>query len=245
MRARTVLAVAGTSAVVAAAAGGALAAEHGPVIRQTPAAEHSPAARRPAVRVRIEGLRQTLLLSTKVRVRSGWITRYGAPTGKCPAQSAQGALNAATNGHWKGTWSTTYNEYFVTQILGEKPPDTHHFWEIFVDNKAASVGACDVKLRRGEQLLFADETGSLTPSGLTAPRSEPAHATFTIRLVGYSSQGKAKPLAGVRVTGNGIRPVTTNAGGKAKVTATKDGRLILRAAPRGHIRTEAVVKVRS
>ncbi len=200
--------------------------------------------RGPAVTVRVEGANKTLLLPKVVHTRRGWITKYGAPSGKCPARSAQGALNVATHGHWKGKWYSSYNEYFINQIMREKPTGTD-YWTLFVNNKTSSVGACDVKLRRGQTLLFAVTNGGEFPSGLSAPRTVGKDQRFSVKVKGYSSAGKSAPLAGVTVTGNGIGSAKTNHNGVATMTATHSGVLILRTAPGGYIRTEAVVHVGS
>lgn len=196
----------------------------------------------PAVTIRIEGSRKTLLLPATVLPQSGFITKFGAPGGKCPANSAQGALDKATHGRWTGTWNTQYNEYFVTSILGEKPVG-QDFWEIFVNNKAAALGACDIKLVAGEQLLFADESGSVNPSSLSAPQRVTSGHQFNVRLVGYNARGKSKPLGGVGITGNGIGAVKTSRQGIATIVDTHTGALVLRTAPKGYVRTEAIVHV--
>lgn len=224
MRVRTVLALALTAAV------------SGGVALASPRGASSPAT------IRIEGLTKTLLLARHVQTGSGWITKYGAPKGKCPAHSVQGALDRATQGRWKGSWNTQFNEYFITSILGEKPSG-HDFWEIFVNNKAATKGACDLKLQRGERLLFADEDGKQNPAAMKASARAADRTPFTVRLVGYSAHGNAKPLAGVKITGNGIQAVRTNSSGAAKVTDKHLGRLVLRASPTGYIRSEAIVHV--
>jgi hypothetical protein len=229
MRRTLVLVLVGTVAM-AVAAGGALA-----VGRASGASS-------PAVTIRIEGLHKTLLLPSQVRTGSGSITKYGAPQGKCSASSVQGALDRATHGHWKGTWSSQFNEYFITSILGEKPSG-HNFWDIFVNDRSAAKGACDLKLRAGEQLLFADSDGKQTPAVLRASACVAPKSRFKVRLVGRSSKGTARPLAGVRITGNGIKSVTTNQNGVAHATAGHKGKLVLRASPRGYIRTETVVPV--
>jgi hypothetical protein len=202
----------------------------------------SSGAKHPPVAIRIEGSNKTLVLPTRLRTRSGWITKSGAPKGKCPASSVQGALSAATHGHWKGTWYSQYNEYLITSILGEKPSG-HDFWEIFVNNKAAVKGACDLRLRRGEQIVFADTDGKHGPAALKAPASAAAGSSFTVKLLGYDAHGTSKPLAGVRITGHGIHPVTTDSQGEAKVTGEQSGRLVLRSSPAGYIRAEVVVHV--
>jgi hypothetical protein len=199
-------------------------------------------ARGPAVTIRIEGLKKTLLLPTVVRTHGGFIARRGAPPKACSAKTAQGALDVATHGRWVGTWSASFKEYFITSILGEKPKGSD-FWEIFVGNKAASVGACDLKLHPGEQLLFADTGGTSNPSGLLAPHSAVKGKAFTAKVVGYNAAGKAVPLGGVRVTGNGIKPAKTDSRGIAIITDRHAGVLVLRAAPSKYLRSEAIVHV--
>ncbi len=200
------------------------------------------AAKGPAVGLRIEGAKRTLLLPTTIQTRSGWITRGGAPKGACSAESAQGALNVATHGHWTGQWYPSYHEYFITSILGERPTGAN-YWTIFVNNHSSSLGACDIKLRAGEQLLFAVTNGSQGASKLSSARSAIAGRSFEVKLVGYGA--KAAPLAGVRITGNGIRPATTNRHGIARITDRHSGVLVLHAAPKGYVRTEAIVHVAS
>jgi hypothetical protein len=204
----------------------------------TPAAAF--AASRPSVSIRIEGLKKTLLLPTTVKVPGGDITRYGAPANKCPADTVQGALQAATHGKWGGKWYSSFNEYLVSSILGEKPKGSD-FWELFVGNKSTSLGACDIKARPGQQILFVDETGTETPSGMSAPHSVLTGKPFTVKLVGHTAKGKTVPLAGVSVTGSGINPVKTDNHGDATVTATHSGVLVLRASPQKYVRSEAVV----
>jgi hypothetical protein len=226
MRRRTLLAPAGLLALAGllavAATAGALPAGSGP-----------------AVTIRIEGSKKTLLLPAYIKTQPGWITKYGAPRGKCSAKSAQGALDVATHGHWRGKWYATYNEYFIKSVLREKPAGSD-YWEIFADNKPASTGACDLKLHRGEQLVFADTSGKKGISALAAPAFVSSGATFRVKLLGYSANGTSKPLAGVRIIGGGVK---TNKRGVAKITTSGRGKLVLRANPRGYIRSEAVVRV--
>ncbi len=84
----------------------------------------------------------------------GWITKGGTPSGKCPASSAAGALNAATHGRWTGKYFTSVGGIFITSILGVKPPAKTDFWSVFVNGKSSNKGVCGVKLRAGERLLF-------------------------------------------------------------------------------------------
>ncbi len=186
------------------------------------------------VTVRIEGKSRTLLPTTVVRTHAGSITKGGTPAGACPASSAAGALDAATH-RWTGTYSSVGIE--ITQILGE----THTFskgsyWSIWVDNRYAAAGICDLKLHRGEQLLFAPypAKGTVYPIVLTAPKHATTNHPFTVKAFYYNGKGKAKPLAGVRIKGAGT---PTNRHGIATITATHAGKLELAASRSGYIRS--------
>ena len=68
--------------------------------------------------------------------------------------SAQGALNVATHGNWKGKWYSSYHEYFITGILGDNETSKKYYWGLYVNGKPASKGACEIKLKSGDKLLF-------------------------------------------------------------------------------------------
>ncbi len=195
----------------------------------------------PKVTIRIEGAHKTLLKTTKVTVGSGFITKDGAPSGVCPDASAAGVLNAATKGKWSGSYSSTYKDYLITSILGQKESGTKAYWDILVDNVAASTGACEIKLHPGEQIVFA--AVSLTARGYPLALKAPSHVVaghpFAVKVVYYTGKGVAKPLSGVAVTGAG-GTATTNARGVATVTASHAGTVSLFAAKSGYVRAAAV-----
>jgi hypothetical protein len=107
----------------------------------------------PAVTIRIKSPTKTLVKPTVVHGEKGWITKGRTPRGKCSGNSAAGALDAATHGKWKGKYYASVPGIFVTSIFGVKPSGSH-FWELIVNGRPASNGICDVKLHRGERLLF-------------------------------------------------------------------------------------------
>jgi hypothetical protein len=137
MKNKTVLALIGAIAIATASAGGALAA----------------ASAGPAVTVRIKSLTKTLLMPTSVHGEKGSITKGGTPAGTCPGKSAAGALDAATNGHWKGKYFSSVPGIFITSILGVKPPGKD-FWSISVNGNSNVPGICAIKLHAGDKLLF-------------------------------------------------------------------------------------------
>jgi hypothetical protein len=215
------------------------------------------AAGAPAVTVRVEGLKKTLLLPKLVHTHSGWITRFGAPKGQCSARSAQGALDVATHHKWHGKWSTQFGpEYEVTSILGE----THlfsskYFWDIFVNNVAATSGGCELKLHPGEQLLFAavpdSEALTAAPLAIRVLDKPVAGHPFRVRVVYFNAKGRAKPLAGAKVTVGGIsaEPVpnsqssaTTNSRGVATLTDNHPGLAEISASKRGYIRSAPAIR---
>ena len=114
----------------------------------------SSAAAGPKVSVAIVGKSKTLLAAKTVQTKTGWITRGGAPSGKCSATSAQGALNVATRGNWQGKWYASYHEYYITRILADTETSKKYYWGLYVNGKSSSKGACDVKLKTGDKVVF-------------------------------------------------------------------------------------------
>ncbi len=188
--------------------------------------------------VRVEGKNRTLLAPTKITTRSGWLTRNGAPKGACSAGSAAGALNVATRGSWGGKFEQSFGDYFITKILGDFEGGKAYFWDIFVNNVSASTGACGVKLHRGDQLLFAavPASGIAYPLGLSGPAQARVGGSATVKVVSFDAKGKAKPLAGARVTGAGAG-ARSNRQGLVHVHISHSGWLVLRASDHGFVRS--------
>ena len=107
----------------------------------------------PTVVVTVKDKSKTLLKPTKVQGEKSSVTKGGAPKGKCPGNTAAGALDAATHGRWTGKYYASVHGIFITSILGVKPSGSD-FWGFFVNGKSSSAGICGVKLARGQQLLF-------------------------------------------------------------------------------------------
>jgi hypothetical protein len=186
------------------------------------------------VSVRIEGATKTLQAARTVTTPSGSITKFGAPAGVCPGASAAGALNAATNGRWKAKFYSSFNDYLIGSVLGETPNTKTGYWGIWVNNRYATTGACEIKLEPADQLLFAVDSVKKHehPLGIIAPAKTKAGKPFTLKVVSYSDKGKATPLAGAHVRGGGLNlvsgkrgtvPVTAGAAIKLTYTATDPG----------------------
>jgi uncharacterized low-complexity protein len=136
MHRKTLAALVGALVMAFAASGVALAAGTGP-----------------SVTVQVKSTSKTLLKPTAVHGEAGSVTKGGTPKGKCPGNTAAGALDAATHGKWTAKYYASLHDIFITSILGVKPPGKD-FWEIVVNGKAASTGACEIKLKAGQKLLF-------------------------------------------------------------------------------------------
>jgi hypothetical protein len=224
MKRRSILALGGASLTLAVAPAAALAAQVG---------------------VRIEGAAKTLQAAKTIHTPSGSITKFGAPAGACPAASALGALNTATHGKWKGSFSTAYNEFFITSILGETPSSKTGYWGLWLNNKYATTGACQIKLHAGDQLLFAVDSVKKHehPLGIVAPAQAKAGRAFKVKVVSYSDKGKATPLAGAHVRGGGLNAVSDKQG-IVPVTDGAAATLTFTATDKGFIRSAATrVKV--
>jgi Domain of unknown function (DUF4430) len=193
------------------------------------------------VTVRVEGNTRTLLAPTIVQTHTGSITQGGAPAGACPAASAAGALDVATHHGWSGTFFSSFNDYEIKTILGDTENGKKSYWGIWVNNAYATTGACEIKLKPGDQLLFAVDSVAHHehPLGLTAAPQAKAGRSFKVKVVSYSDAGVAKPLAGVQVSGAGVKGVT-NRNGILTISEPHAGTVVLRAHRTGYIRAAPV-----
>ena len=197
------------------------------------------------VTVRVEGANRPLLSTTTVKTHAGSLTRFGAPRGDCSDETAAGALDAATHHRWKAIWESSFNDYEVTSILGE----THtfaskkDFWEIFVNGVAAQTGACEIKVKPGEQLLFAAVPQKGATERPLVIQDYPRHATvgesFNLRVFAYTDKGRTGRVPGAEVSGDGVH-ATANRFAVATITPSKPGNLVLRAAKSGFVRSAPV-----
>ncbi len=230
MKRSSILALGGASLALAVPPGAALAAQKVTVQK---------------VSVRIEGAKHTLQASRTVQTTSGFITKFGAPAGTCPASSALGALDVATHGRWKGKFYTSFNDFLIGSVLGETPNVKTGYWGIWVNNRYATTGACEIKLKPADQVLFAVDSVQKHehPLGIVAPAKATAGKPFMLKVVSYSDKGTATPLAGAHVRGGGLTLVSGK-GGTVPVTAGAATKLTYIATDKHFIRSAATtVKV--
>jgi hypothetical protein len=193
------------------------------------------------VAVRIEGAKTTLLGPTTVRTHGGSITRAGTPKGTCPATSAAGALDVATHHKWGGTYDKSFG-LEITSILGEKHTfSSGAFWEIFLNNKQAQVGACGLTLHDGDQLVYAASSTKKLEHliAIKSPTSATAGKPFNVKVQWLNAKGVGKPLAKAHVS-IGSESVLTNSRGIVSVKVANPGTVVLHAQRKGYIRAAPV-----
>jgi Ca2+-binding RTX toxin-like protein len=109
------------------------------------------------------------------------------------------------------------------------------YWLYKVDHKSPEVGADQLRLKGGEQVLwfFSDSAAGENTGdelALQAPARARPGASFAVRAFAYDAGGKRTAAAGAEVGGT-----TTDAQGRATVTAPGGGTLRLRAERRPDI----------
>ena len=97
-------------------------------------------------------------------------------------------------------------------------------WYLKVNHKAQQVGGDSVKLKPGDEVLwaYASSYPYANELALVAPESASAGTPFEVRVFSYDENGKRKPVPDATVSG---ASGPTDAAGKATVTLTAPGLL--------------------
>jgi hypothetical protein len=98
-------------------------------------------------------------------------------------------------------------------------------WYLKINHKALSVGGDAATIKPGDEVLWDLASSYPYPNdlGLTVPKVVNAGQPFSVKVVSYDEKGKAKPAAGVKVTGaSGL----TKANGKTTVTLSRSRQLV-------------------
>lgn len=98
-------------------------------------------------------------------------------------------------------------------------------WYFKVNHRSQAVGADQVKLHAGDEVLWDLASSYPYPDelALSAPAKATAGLPFTVRVWSYDEAGKRTPVAGVKVTG---AAAPTGADGRTQVTLSKPARLV-------------------
>jgi hypothetical protein len=211
-----------------------------------------------AVTVRVEGLTETKLPPTLVTTTATNVVKDGNTADFCTGTSAIGALQLATAGSWSGPWEAKFNQYSIYTIAGEthefeeSSPD-NYYWSFWLDNKEATIGACEAELQTGDQVLFfpacygpSCPTPAPTPLAIEAPPTANVGENVAVTVKQYSSEGNVTPAAGANVTGGGTSATTDSQGhATLRFSASATDTLRVSGAAEGPpaIRTEAAICV--
>ena len=140
----------------------------------------------PAVTVRIEGTSSTLQLPTSVTLKAGNVDSDGVAGHTCSGLTAADAIELATHGNWKGTWSKSLHGYYISAVDGLALPSTcAEYWAFWVNDAPASQGICGYKPKPGDSILFfPDCYGKKCPPndgvlGVKAPATQPRSSPST------------------------------------------------------------------
>jgi len=187
----------------------------------------------PAVFVRVEGARSTLLSQTLIQTKATSKVKGEV----CSGTTAAGALELATRGNWRAKWFSSLDDFEAMTILGESPAATD-YWALWINGRFSDTGACSTRLHAGDHELWfdclADASGvcSNNPLALRVPSVVRAHKPVKVRVTHLDGSGGAVPAAGAAIKGSGIVAVT-GPEGSATFVPKQAGVLRLHAAKSG------------
>lgn len=202
------------------------------------------------VNVRVEGATRTIFEApvltdghTVTTAAGGTHVCDGTNNGANPTAgpTATGALDdaaAAAAFTWDGTFSTGFEDYFITRIA-EDAQTSSQFWGILLNDQFTPVGGCQQRVRFGDQVLFAFDAFSKQHFlKLTGPRVGTAGRPITVTATDAQN---GQPISGAAVGPiNNTAIATTDANGKAQVTFQTSGLKGLKAARADSIRSNAL-----
>jgi hypothetical protein len=158
-----------------------------------------------------------------------------------PGPSATAALDdaaAADAFTWDGTFSTGFDDFFITRIAEDAQTDTQ-FWGVLLNFQFTPVGGCQQRVHFADQVLFAfDAFNKQHFLRLTGPNVVHAGQPMTVRAVDGQS-GQPIPGATVGPIDN-TAIATTDASGRAQVTFQNTGLKRLKAERADSIRSNAL-----
>ncbi|CAF3592286.1 unnamed protein product [Rotaria socialis] len=197
------------------------------------------------VNVRIEGKTNTIFESN-VFTRGHNVTTVSGGTHHCDGTNlnshptagptATSALDdASKHGHftWDGTFSTTYDDFFITRI-GSDAQTTTQFWGILVNYNYTTAGGCQTRVQKNDQVLFAFDAFNKHFFLKLAGPSTARHGIETIFRVTDGSSGK--PMSGATVD-----KYVSDSDGNVKITFAKGGWHTLKAEHNDSIRSNTIL----
>lgn len=201
-----------------------------------------------SVTVRVEGYPATVLPPTQVTTTTAPVEKEGH---SCSGTSAAGALQLATSGNWAGTWyeGEFGAGFFVNSIESENYLHSPAlFWELWIDNKPATEGICDIQLTSGDTVLFFPECFGECPAppnplGIEAPAVAEVGEPVTATVSSYANASGARSAAsGATVAYEGTQ-ASTDTNGHATLRFSHAGNVTVQVTAPQSVRTETTVCV--
>jgi hypothetical protein len=132
---------------------------------------------------------------------------------------------------YDGTFSTTFDDFFITRIA-DSPQTATQFWGLLLNGQFTSVGGCQQRVALGDHVLWAfDAFNAAHFLKLTGPHAAHAGQPFTVTVTDLMT---GDPISGATVGGQ-----TTAANGTATITANQGIRRF-KAQQTGSIRSNAL-----
>ena len=202
------------------------------------------------VKVRVEGATRTIF-EAPILTDGHTVTTASGGTHVCdgtnnsanpaPGPTATAALDdaaAASGFTWDGTYSTTFDDYFITRIEETSQTSTM-FWGILLNYQFTPVGGCQQRVGFGDEVLFAfDAFNKQHFLKMTGPHVAKVGEPITVTV---KDGQNAQPIANATVGPiNNTGSATTDANGKAQVTFQSRGLKRLKAERSDSIRSNAL-----
>ncbi|KAI4160699.1 MAG: hypothetical protein LQ342_005538 [Letrouitia transgressa] len=200
------------------------------------------------VNLRIEGLSTTIYEGPIITTPRNITTPSGG-THLCdgtnnganavPGITPTAALDAASKllgFPYDGTYSDTFEDYFITSIADSTQTATQ-FWGLLLNYQFTSVGGCQQEVQAGDHILWAFDAFNkayflkVTPSVLTVKKGSSRTVTVT------------DGMTGTAISGALIGGVTTGADGKATLNFPKKGLFTYKATKSDSIRSNGLVVI--
>ncbi|TFL03488.1 hypothetical protein BDV98DRAFT_504375 [Pterulicium gracile] len=196
------------------------------------------------VKVRVEGETKTLFEGV-VLTRGHNVTSASGGTHRCdgtnldanpkPGATCTGALDDAAKlakFEWDGSFSTSFDDYFVSTIAGQSQTSTQ-FWGLLLNFQLAPVGGCQQQVKNGDEAMWAFDAFSKSSFlKLSGPKTAVAGKAVTL-TVKDGSTGNA--VAGATVHGQ-----ISDANGQVSVVFGKKGVVTVKAEKADSVRSNAV-----
>jgi len=200
-----------------------------------------------AVNLRIEGKTDTIFEGTII-TRGHNVTTPSGGNHHCdgtnngenplPGPTCTSALDDASRIHhfpFDGTFSTAFDDFFITSIGGDTQTSTE-FWGILLNFEFTPVGGCQQEVKLNDDILWAfDAFNANAFLKLSGPNFAPVNTPVVLTVIDGQT---GNPVAGATVDGG-----TTDASGHVSVTFTHHGPQKLKATKPGTIRSNQITIV--